>query len=134
MQLYIEIQADIPTRAVTFYTTLFPTWSFQKDPSLPIEYYRGTLSPASSSSPPTSAINILKRPTNPPPPMHGTNAFVCSFPVDDEAALDNIENKVVELGGQVAMQKFEIPGRGWHAYFVDTEGNTFGVFTTAYRE
>ncbi|KAK6536399.1 hypothetical protein TWF281_000637 [Arthrobotrys megalospora] len=131
MQLYIEIQADEPSRAVTFYTTIFPTWSFQKEESLPIEYYRGSFSPSPSGE---SAINILKRPAQTPGPMHGTNAFVCSFPVDDEEAFDALQKKVLELGGQIALEKFPVPGRGWHGYFLDTEGNTFGVFTTKYRE
>ncbi|KAK6516683.1 hypothetical protein TWF506_006576 [Arthrobotrys conoides] len=134
MHLYIEIQATIPSRAITFYTTIFPSWSFQKDDSLPIEYYRGTISPPSNSTSPTTAINILKRPAQTPDPMQGTNAFVCSFPVDDEPAFDDLQSKVLELGGQIAMEKFPVPGRGWHGYFLDTEGNTFGVFTTTYRE
>ncbi|KAF3077867.1 hypothetical protein TWF102_004483 [Orbilia oligospora] len=137
MHLYIEIQATIPSRAIAFYTTIFPSWSFQKDDSLPIEYYRGTFSSSSSSSSssPATAINILKRPVpQTPDPMQGTNAFVCSFPVEDETAFDIFQGKVLELGGQIAMEKFPVPGRGWHGYFLDTEGNTFGVFTTTYRE
>ncbi|RVD80775.1 uncharacterized protein DFL_008666 [Arthrobotrys flagrans] len=111
MHLYIEIQASVPSRALTFYTTIFPSWSFRKDDTLPIEYYRGTFSPSSSHE---SAINILKRPAETPGSMQGTNAFVCSFPVDDEAAFDRLKEKTLELGGQVAMEKFPVPGRGWH--------------------
>ncbi|KAF3911751.1 hypothetical protein AA313_de0205843 [Arthrobotrys entomopaga] len=132
MQLYIEIQADDCPRAVKFYTTLFPSWSFTKpDENLPIEYHRGTLTPSNTQT----AINILKRPVRAPEPAeHGTNAFVCSFPVEDEKALDELGGKVIEMGGKVAMEKFAVPGRGWHGYFIDTEGNTFGVFTTTYTE
>ncbi|EPS39150.1 hypothetical protein H072_7044 [Dactylellina haptotyla CBS 200.50] len=130
MQIYVEIQADDCTRAIKFYTTIFPSWSFTPAEGLPIEYHRGTFSDSAFEA----AINILKRPAPTPAQGHGTNAFVCSFPVEDEKALDELEKKVLELGGQVAMAKFPIPERGWHGYFLDTEGNTFGVFTTSYRE
>ncbi|KAK6544172.1 hypothetical protein TWF694_000879 [Orbilia ellipsospora] len=130
MQLYIEIQVEDCSRAINFYTTIFPSWSFTQDSNLPIEYHRGTISADNTQT----AINILKRPVQAPPPKHGTNAFVCSFPVEDEKALDELEAKVTELGGKIAMAKFPIPGRGWHGYFIDTEGNTFGVFTTTLRE
>ncbi|KAF3908456.1 hypothetical protein ABW21_db0202996 [Orbilia brochopaga] len=131
MQIYIEIQASDCLRAVNFYSSIFPTWQLSKtpEPGLPITYHRGTISSDS-----TTAINILQRPAPVPPAESGTNAFVCSFPVADEAALDELEKKVLEMGGKVALPKFPVPERGWHGYFIDTEGNTFGVFTTTYRE
>ncbi|KAK6509404.1 hypothetical protein TWF481_004151 [Arthrobotrys musiformis] len=129
MHVYIELQATLPSRAITFYTTLFPTWSFQEDPSLPIPYYRGSL-----PSSPSISINILQRAQDPPEPMQPTNAFVCSFPVNDEAAFEELEKKVLDMGGKIAMPRFQVPGRGVHGYFLDTEGNTFGVFTTTYTE
>ncbi len=35
--------------------------------------------------------------------------------------------KVVAAGGQVALPKMAIPGIGWQAYCIDTEGNLFGL-------
>jgi predicted enzyme related to lactoylglutathione lyase len=35
---------------------------------------------------------------------------------------------ILNLGGIVALPKFAVPGRCWQGYFVDTEGNTFGIF------
>jgi predicted enzyme related to lactoylglutathione lyase len=32
------------------------------------------------------------------------------------------------LGGQVALPKFAVPGRCWQGYFIDLDGNTFGIF------
>ncbi|EWC48236.1 hypothetical protein DRE_02340 [Drechslerella stenobrocha 248] len=139
MQIYIEIQASDCPRAIAFYTSIFPLWRFSTtpEPGLPIVYHRGYFSSPSAPGEPDpafpAAINILQRPAPAPPTESGTNAFVCSFPVPDEAALDELEGKVVAGGGQVALPKFPVPGRGWHGYFVDTEGNTFGVFTTEYR-
>ncbi|KAK6349977.1 hypothetical protein TWF696_006231 [Orbilia brochopaga] len=138
MQIYVEIQASDCLRAIDFYTSIFPNWSFSKtpEPGLPIAYHRGTISStegdAAANTP--AAINILQRPAPVPPAESGTNAFVCSFPVADEAAFDELEKKVLEMGGKVALPKFPVPERGWHGYFLDTEGNTFGVFTCAYRE
>ena len=54
-----------------------------------------------------------------------TNAFVCSFEVDD---FDRKSAKILSLGGVVALQKFCVPGKCWQGYFIDTEGNTFGIF------
>ena len=44
------------------------------------------------------------------------------------ANFDAAAEKIVSLGGIVALPKFPIPGKCWQGYFVDTEGNTFGLF------
>jgi predicted enzyme related to lactoylglutathione lyase len=36
--------------------------------------------------------------------------------------------KILSLGGKIALPKFAISGTCWHGYFIDTEGNTFGIF------
>lgn len=37
--------------------------------------------------------------------------------------------KIIEqLGGVVALPKFAVPKTCWQGYFVDVEGNTFGIF------
>ena len=114
--IYFEIQADDLERASNFYKELFG-WKFHDNPHAPVEYLRietgGT------------AGGMLKRPAETPPPECGTNAWVCSIEVDD---FDAIANKILKLGGKVAMPKFAIPETCWQGYFVDTEGNTFGLF------
>ena len=60
-----------------------------------------------------------------PPMQSGTNAFVCSFQVEN---FDVAADGVTQLGGIVALPKFAVPGRCWQGYFIDTEGNTFGIF------
>jgi len=55
----------------------------------------------------------------------GTNAFVCSFEVE---SYDATERKILQFGGTVALPKFAVPGRCWQGYYIDTEGNIFGVF------
>jgi predicted enzyme related to lactoylglutathione lyase len=70
--IYFEIQADEPTRAVNFYREIFG-WEFAKDESVPIEYWRIKTKGSGGA--------ILKRPAKTPPPESGTNAFVGSFEV-----------------------------------------------------
>jgi uncharacterized protein len=113
---YFEIQADDPERAIVFYTAVFG-WGFTKVPGLPIDYWliqtenmRG---------------GLLKRPGSVPPPQSGTNAYVCSMEVAD---FDETAQSISKNGGQVALEKFAVPGTCWHGYFLDLEGNTFGIF------
>jgi predicted enzyme related to lactoylglutathione lyase len=41
---------------------------------------------------------------------------------------DATANAIHEGGGSDALPKFAVPGRCWQGYFLDTEGNTFGIF------
>ncbi|EPC04052.1 hypothetical protein L861_01735 [Litchfieldella anticariensis FP35 = DSM 16096] len=113
---YFEIQADDTQRAVSFYGTLFG-WQFDKVEGLPLEYWRIDTGGTGGG--------LLQRPAQTPPTEYGTNAFVCSFEVDD---FDETAQHVARLGGQVALPKFAVPGRCWQGYCLDTEGNTFGIF------
>jgi predicted enzyme related to lactoylglutathione lyase len=113
---YFEIQADDTKRAGRFYGELFG-WKFTKVEGLPVEYWRiETEGPRGG---------LLKRPTRTPPSECGTNAFVCSIEVE---SFDAMAHKIETLGGVVALPKFAVPGTCWHGYFLDTEGNTFGIF------
>lgn len=113
---YFEIQADNVQRAVEFYKKVFG-WKFEKAEGLPIEYW-GIETGGSRGG-------LLKRPAPPPSPQSGTNAFVCSIEVAD---FDATAQKIAGVNGKVALPKFPIPGTCWQGYFVDTEGNTFGIF------
>lgn len=114
--IFFEIQADDVNRAVGFYKSVFD-WKFNKQPNLPIEYW--DIDTGGSRG------GLLQRPAKTPPPEHGTNAFVCSVEVEN---FDAIADKIMKGGGQVALDKFPVPGRCWQGYFIDTEGNTFGIF------
>ncbi len=113
---YFEIQADNLQKAIEFYLQIFG-WKFTKQEGLPVEYYQIE----------TSEIRggLLKRPAKTPSPQQGTNAFVCSIEIDD---FDQTADKILKLGGQVALEKFAIPGKCYQGYFLDPEGNTFGLF------
>jgi uncharacterized protein len=68
---------------------------------------------------------LLRRPAKAPTEGSGTNAFVCSFEVED---FDGTAARIQGQGGAVALAKFPVPGRCWQRYFIDTEGNTFGIY------
>jgi hypothetical protein len=42
-------------------------------------------------------------------------------------SVDDATSKIVQAGGTVVAPKMAVPGVGWTAYFVDPEGNAFGV-------
>ncbi len=113
---YFEIQAVDPSRAVAFYREVFG-WNFIKAEGMPVEYWRiETEGPRGG---------LLKSPAKTPPPERGTNAFVCSMEVVN---YDATAAKILSAGGQIALPKFAVPGVCWQGYFIDTEGNTFGIF------
>ncbi len=113
---YFEIQADDPDKAVKFYSEVFG-WTFIKEVGLPIDYWRIEMAGIYGG--------LLKRPAKTPPPQFGTNAFVCSMQVED---FDETSAKILKNGGQLALEKFAVPGKCWQGYFLDPQGNTFGLF------
>jgi uncharacterized protein len=113
---YFEIQADHPETAIGFYAAVFG-WKFIKEAGLPIDYWRIETD--------TMRGGLLKRPAKAPPPQSGTNAYVCSMQVE---AFDKTAETILKTGGQVALAKFAVRGRCWQGYFLDPEGNTFGLF------
>ncbi len=114
--MYFEIQAEDPEKAAAFYSTVFG-WKFTKDPNIPVDYWRIE----------TEGIRggLLKRPAKTPPPEFGTNAYVCSMEVEN---FDATAAKILKNGGKVALPKFAVPGICWQGYFLDPQGNTFGLF------
>lgn len=113
---YFEIQATDTAKAVEFYTNVFD-WKFVKEMGFPIDYRR--IENAGMNG------GLMARPVKTPPTEYGTNAYTCSIEVAD---FDATAKVILENGGQVAMAKFEIPGRCWQGYFLDTDKNVFGIF------
>ncbi|MGB9165908.1 MAG: hypothetical protein WCC41_15925, partial [Rhodomicrobium sp.] len=68
---------------------------------------------------------LLPRSAIRPPAQCGANAFVCSFDVENFDAAGQLVQK---LGGSVVEPKFPVSGQSWQGYFMDTEGNNFGIF------
>ena len=113
---YFEIQSDDPERASKFYAEIFD-WKFVKEDNLPMDYWR--IEGAGPNG------GMMKRPAKTPDKEQGTNAFVCSIQV---GGFDQTSSKIIKNSGTVALPKFAVPGKCWQGYFLDTEGNTFGIF------
>lgn len=115
--VHFEIHADEPERALEFYEAALG-WEFSKWEG-PGEYWLIKTGPDSE---PGINGGLMRRKA----PLDGgaINAFVCTVGVD---SIDDLIVNVEEAGGSVSIPKFEIPGVGLVAYFLDTEGNTFGA-------
>ncbi len=111
-----EIQASEPQKLVEFYSKLFG-WTFNLEMKEPVEYW-GIKTPGINGG-------LVTRPAKTPDHEQGTNAFTCSFEVDN---YDQAEKLILSMGGIVAMDKFAIPGKRWQGYYVDPDHNTFGIF------
>jgi uncharacterized protein len=119
--VHFEIQADDVERAKGFYADVFG-WSFQDWSQVTGSTYWGiTTGPADQ---PGIDGGLLQRPAPAPDLGQGTNAYVCTVQVED---YDATERRVLDAGGVVALPKTALPGMAWQGYYVDTEGNTFGV-------
>jgi predicted enzyme related to lactoylglutathione lyase len=66
----------------------------------------------------------MQRQGPPPEPNQPLNGYACTMGVED---YDSIEAKIMNNGGKVAMPKYALPGMACQGYYVDTEGNIFGI-------
>ena len=121
--VHFEIQADEPERAMKFYGGVFG-WTYQDWSSVTGAPYWGILTAPMDSKELGINGGLVRRPCPAPALEQGTNAFTCTIQVDD---YDAYEKKVLEAGGKVAMPKFLIGDMAWQGYYIDTEGNTFGL-------
>jgi predicted enzyme related to lactoylglutathione lyase len=119
--VHFEIQADDLDRARAFYTASFG-WRFDDYSSVTGAPYWGVITGDDDDA----GINggLLQRPAPAPGPGQGTNGYVCTIGVDD---YDATERRILDAGGVVALPKHALAGMAWQGYYVDTEGNTFGV-------
>ncbi|NYD42060.1 VOC family protein [Nocardioides panaciterrulae] len=119
--VHFEIQAEDVERAKSFYGAVFG-WTFQNWSEVAGSAYWGILTGPDDQL----GINggLLQRPAPAPAPEQGTNAFVCTIGVGD---YDETERRILEAGGRVALPKRALTGMAWQGYYLDLEGNTFGI-------
>jgi len=108
--IHFEITADDPGRAVKFYEKVFG-WKIDKWGAM--DYWLATTGPDNQPG-----INgaIMTRETQ----RTTVNTI-------DVSSVDEFAKKIVDAGGKVVTPKTAIPGVGYFAYCVDTEGNVFGI-------
>lgn len=119
--VHFEIHVDDMDRAKKFYEEVFG-WSFEDYSEFAGMPYFGAVTGADNEL----GINgaLMQRQSSPPEPGVALNGYACTMGVED---YDAIEAKILKLGGKVAMPKYALPGMAWQGYYIDTEGNIFGV-------
>lgn len=118
--VHFEIQADDLDRARAFYAKAFG-WTFEDWTAVTGSPYWGI---GTGEGEPGIGGGLLQRPAPAPAPGQGTNAYVCTVAVDD---YDATEARILAAGGQVALPKQALTGMAWQGYYLDPEGNTFGI-------
>lgn len=115
--VHFEIHADDPARAAKFYESAFG-WTISKWDG-PVDYW--LINTGADDQPGINGA-ITRREGS--AGADGFSAYVCT--IDIESFADTAA-KVKAAGGAVTSLKRAVPGIGWHGFFSDTEGNTFGV-------
>jgi predicted enzyme related to lactoylglutathione lyase len=114
---HFEIPADDIKRAQKFYSTLFG-WEIEKTQG-PFEYYM--ISTTDQDGQPGLGGGIMERQH---PQQQITNYIEVSS-IDETAA------KVQQLGGQIIVEKTEVPDMGFFVSCLDTENNAFALWESA---
>ena len=119
--IHFEIQADDLERAKAFYADVFG-WTFE-------DYGQFTGSPywgvhTGDQSEPGIDGALMPRPAPAPATGSGANGAVLTMGVED---FDTTAATIAAAGGTVALPKMALTGMAWQGYFLDTEGNTFGI-------
>ena len=110
--VHFEFPANDPKRASEFYTKVFG-WKFEKWNG-PMEYWM-----INTGDPKQPGINggMMKRGKE----LDTTRNTI------GVASIDEYTKKIEEAGGKIVVPKAAIPGVGWFALFMDTEGNVQGL-------
>ena len=119
--VHFEIHVDDMDRAMKFYGEVF-NWKFEDWSEFAGMPYQGAVTGDEGEM----GINgaLMQRQGQPPEVNQAVNGFACTLGVED---FDETAAKVTEHGGRVAMEKYALPGMAWQGYFIDTEGNIFGI-------
>ena len=109
---HFDIPSDNPERTQKFYSEVFG-WQFDKWDG-PIEYW---MVKTGENSQPGINGGMARR-------MPGQIGMTNTIEVP---SLDEYTNKITSNGGQILIPKMPIPGVGYFATCMDTEGNIFGL-------
>lgn len=110
--VHFEIPADDVERAKKFYSELFG-WEFSAPPGFEEYWVFDTGDPEQDAG-----GGLMARQA----PGQGIVHYI-----QVESVADYV-TKVQTLGGQVIFPRSPVPGMGWFAQFLDTEGNCFAIW------
>ena len=123
--VHFEIPSDDLERAKAFYKELFG-WNIEKwsgnetgDSSEGMEYLLITTTDSNGNK--ALSGGMMKRQN---PQQQGMANYI------DVTSVNEYSAKIEKLGGKVVMQKTPVPGMGYFAVCLDTEGNRFGMWET----
>jgi len=119
--IHFEIQADDLDRARAFYGDVFG-WQFQDYSDYVAAPYFGVIT--GDAAEPGINGGLLPRPAATSRPEQGANAFVVTISVTD---YDAAEQAILAHGGRAVGPKQALPGMAWQGYYLDPEGNVFGL-------
>lgn len=119
--VHFEIHATDPARACAFYSAVFG-WTYQDWSGVAGTAYFGVTSGPEDAP----GINgaIMQRHGDAPEPGAPVLGAVLTMGCDD---FDATARRILDAGGTVALDKYPLPGMAWQGYFLDTEGNVFGL-------
>ncbi len=119
--IHFEIHAaDVP-RAVAFYQAVFG-WQVEDWGDYAGMPYFGVTTKAEGE--PGIDGAIMQRQGDNPAAGAAVAGAVLTMGTDD---FDATAARIAEAGGTVALPKTALVGMAWQGYFLDTEGNVFGV-------
>jgi uncharacterized protein len=119
--IHFEIHVSDMNRAKQFYGEVFG-WTFEDWSDYAGMPYFGAVT--GDANEPGINGALMQRQGPPPEANQAMNGFACTMGVED---YDSIEAKILSLGGKVAIAKHALPGMAWQGYYLDTEGNVFGI-------
>ncbi|ARJ37895.1 glyoxalase [Sporosarcina ureae] len=118
--VHFEIHVDDMERAQKFYGDVFG-WTFQDWSEYAGMPYYGTVTGDSE----LGVDGALMQRQGPRPERNQPlNGYACTMGVDD---YDSTEVKILGGGGSVVLPKYALPGMAWQGYYLDAEGNIFGL-------
>jgi uncharacterized protein len=125
--IHFEIHAKDMDAMQKFYNEVFD-WTLQDMGTEMGDYRVITTGPMMPTEPGDVGINggMTPRQGDLPKPTDAVNAYVCIIAVDDT---DSYVEKVIRLGGTLALAAMDVPTVGRLAYCKDPEGNVFGMLT-----
>ncbi|MDR3782495.1 MAG: VOC family protein [Candidatus Nitrosotalea sp.] len=109
---HFDIPSDNPERTQKFYSEVFG-WQFDKWDG-PMEYWM--IKTGESNQPGINGGMVRRMPGQ-----------ICMTNTIDVSSLDEYTSKIASKGGQILIPKMPIPGVGYFATCMDTEGNIFGM-------
>ncbi|MNI12605.1 Glyoxalase-like domain protein [compost metagenome] len=119
--IHFEIHVSDMERAKKFYGDVFG-WTFEDWSDYAGMPYFGAV----TGSEDELGINgaLIQRHGTAPEPGTPVNGYACTLGVAD---YDSTEAKILSNGGTLALPKYALPGMAWQGYYMDTEGNIFGI-------